>query len=219
MGNTSFRCAIVCVGSLVGIAHIGIVGHLINHINRISTNHVETVTSLTKEYSEKYSERPQYPDINLPTGKYSSYDVNVNTNGYNIRYNANDPKVMVSGKGLELDKNSKGLFNKYGSEKRSEWRRDEYTMDGYRNLGTNIINGGESENEAKLSAKQIECIKAEGGAESQGAMIGSSIAAGVAPSLIGIPYIGWLATGWATILGRNVGSTVGSEVSSVFNDC
>jgi hypothetical protein len=51
-------------------------------------------------------------------------------------------------------------------------------------------------------------------------MAGSAIAAGVAvPAVINIPYIGWLAAGWATLLGQNVGSTVGSEVGQVFNDC
>ena len=41
----------------------------------------------------------------------------------------------------------------------------------------------------------------------------------LAPAVMNIPYIGWLAAGWATLLGQNVGSTVGSEVGSVFNDC
>ena len=51
-------------------------------------------------------------------------------------------------------------------------------------------------------------------------MAGSAIAAGVAvPAVINIPYIGWLETGWATLLGTNVGSEVGSQVGEVFNDC
>ena len=51
-------------------------------------------------------------------------------------------------------------------------------------------------------------------------MAGSAITAGVVvPAVMNIPYIGWLAAGWATLLGQNVGSAVGSEVGSVFNDC
>jgi hypothetical protein len=51
-------------------------------------------------------------------------------------------------------------------------------------------------------------------------MAGTSIAAGaIIPAVANIPYIGWLASGWALILGQKVGSEVGSEVGSVFNDC
>ena len=51
-------------------------------------------------------------------------------------------------------------------------------------------------------------------------MAGSAIAAGVAvPALSGIPYVGWLAGGWALLLGQKAGSSVGSQVGQVFNDC
>ena len=91
-------------------------------------------------------------------------------------------------------------------------------MDGTRNLGGAVLDG-----EGK-SAKDIECIVADAGARSQGAMAGSAIAAGVAvPAVVGIPYVGWLAGGWALLLGQkagsSLGSTVGSTVGSVFNDC
>ena len=70
------------------------------------------------------------------------------------------------------------------------------------------------------SAGDVECIVADAGARSQGAMAGSAITAGVVvPAVVNIPYIGWLAAGWATLLGQNVGSAVGSEVGQVFNDC
>jgi len=86
-------------------------------------------------------------------------------------------------------------------------------MDGTRNLG------GATGEEGK-SAKEIECIVADAGARSQGAMAGTSIAAGVGvPAVIGIPYVGWLAAGWVSLLGGKVGSTVGSTVGSVFDDC
>jgi len=51
-------------------------------------------------------------------------------------------------------------------------------------------------------------------------MAGSSIAAGVGvPAVIGIPYVGWLAAGWMTLLGQNVGSEAGSIVNSAISDC
>ena len=87
-------------------------------------------------------------------------------------------------------------------------------MEGVRNMG-----GAATPGEGK-SAKDVECIVADAGARSQGAMAGSAITAGVVvPAVVNIPYIGWLAAGWATLLGQNVGSTVGSEVGQVFNDC
>ena len=87
-------------------------------------------------------------------------------------------------------------------------------MEGTRNMG-----GATVDAEGK-SAKDVECIVADAGARSQGAMAGSAITAGVVvPAVVNIPYIGWLAAGWATLLGQNVGSAVGSEVGQVFNDC
>ena len=97
---------------------------------------------------------------------------------------------------------------------RTEFRRDQFTMDGVRNLG------GESTETGKLNAKSEECIVADAGARSQGAMAGSAIAAGVAvPAVSSIPYVGWLAGGWALLLGQQAGSEIGSQVGSAFNDC
>ena len=88
-------------------------------------------------------------------------------------------------------------------------------MDGARNLG-----GGTVDPEGKLNAKTEECIRADAGARSQGAMAGTAISAGlIVPSVSNIPYIGWLASGWALLLGQKVGSDLGSEVGQVFNDC
>ena len=193
MNKSPFKWVVISVGGVIAVAHIGVLGHLL-------------------DMNKKYADRPQYPSINLPTGEYSSYDVNVNREGYSIRYNANDPRVLTSERSLDLDKEKKGLFGG-GTEKRTEWRRDEYTINGTRNIG------GGADEEGKLSAKDVECIKAEGGAQAQGAMVGTSIAASAAPMLTGIPYIGWLAVGWANLLGQRAGSSVGSEVSSILNDC
>ena len=88
-------------------------------------------------------------------------------------------------------------------------------MDGVRNIG-----GAADTTEGKLSAKDAECLVADAGARSQGAMAGSAIAAGVAvPAVASVPYVGWLAGGWALLLGQKAGSELGSQVGSVFNDC
>ena len=183
------------VGVLLGVAHIGALGHL------IKTN-------------ETYASRPQYPAINIPDGKYTSYEVDITKDGYRIRYKANDPKVLSSEREMDSYSKKKGLFGG-GTSIRQEYRKDEYTMEGSRNL-----NGGTLEDEGKISAKQLECIKAQGGAESQGAQVGSSLATGLAaPALVSIPYVGWLAAGWATLLGQKVGTAAGAGVGSMFNDC
>ena len=180
----------LALGALVGIAHIGVLGHLLN------------------------ATRPQYPVINFPTGDYSSYKVEATKDGYKIEYKANDPRVLESERSLQLDQDKKGFFGG-GTTRRREYRTDQFTMDGTRNLG-----GGALDAEGKLGAKSEECIRADAGARSQGALAGTSIAAGaLVPAVVGIPYIGWLAAGWVTLLGGRVGSDLGSQVGSVFNDC
>ena len=181
------------VGVIVGIAHIGILGHLLNR--------------------ESETKKLQVPVINIPGGDYSSYEIDAGPDGYKIRYRANDPKILSSERGLDLDKSKKGFLGGSSSEKRNEYRRDEYTMEGTRNMG------GATTDEGK-SAKDIECIVADAGARSQGAMAGTSIAAGlVVPAVASIPYVGWLASGWALLLGQQAGSELGSQVGQVFNDC
>tara|TARA_B100000902_G_scaffold248791_1_gene235429 strand:- start:749 stop:1372 length:624 start_codon:yes stop_codon:yes gene_type:complete len=180
------------LGGLFAFAHIGLLGYLID----------------TKPQVQ------EPPTFNLPRGPYSSYKIKAGKDGYEIEYRANDPKVLESERSLNLDKEKRGWFGG-GTEKRDEYRRDQYTMNGTRNIGGGAVGDGEGK-----SAKDIECIVADAGARSQGALAGASIATGaVAPMLVGIPYIGWLASGWAVLLGQRMGSNIGSEVGSVFNDC
>ena len=185
--RSPIKTAGLALASLVGIAHIGALGHLLN--------------------------RPQYPIINFPSGDYSSYKVEATKDGYKIEYKANDPAILNSERQLRLDQKKGGLFGG-GVELRREYRNDQYTMDGARNLGGAVDGTG------KTGAKSEECIRADAGARSQGALAGTSIAAGaLVPAVVGIPYIGWLAAGWVTLLGGRIGSNVGSQVGQVFNDC
>ena len=181
----------IVAGSIFAISHIGLLGYVLRPQQSVQ----------------------EPPTFNIPHGPYSSYKIKAGKDGYEIEYRANDPKVLESSKSLTLDKQNKGWFG--GSdEKRTEFRRDQFTMDGTRNMG------GVNTSEGKSSAKTAECIAADAGARSQGAMAGSAIAAGVAvPAVASIPYVGWLAGGWALLLGQKAGSELGSQVGSVFNDC
>ena len=188
------KWVVIGAGALFGIAHIGLLGYVAN--------------------KPKQPEIPQVPTINIPRGTpYSSYKVEASKEGYRIEYKANDPAILESHRSLDLNQEKKGMFGGK-SEQRSETRYDQYTMDGTRNIG------GGATTEGGKSAKDIECIVADAGARSQGAMAGSAIAAGVAvPDVASIPYVGWLAAGWATLLGQNIGSAAGSTVNSMISDC
>ena len=191
--NNKIKIAAGVVGGAFALAHIGLLGYVIHR--------------------PKQPRVPQVPTIQIPQGTpYSSYKLEATKDGYSIEYKANDPAILESHRSLNLDKDKKGMFG--GShERRTEYRSDQYTMDGTRNMG------GATTEEGK-SAKDIECIVADAGARSQGAMAGSAIAAGVAvPAVASVPYVGWLAGGWALLLGQKAGSELGSQVGQVFNDC
>ena len=186
---STFKIFIGTVGALFAVSHIGLVGYLMR---------------------QPY----QVPSINIPKGDYSSYELNAGPDGYSVKYKANDPAILESDRSLELDKHKRGWFGP-STEMRREYRRDQYTMDGARNLG-----GGAVDAEGKSLAKTEECIRADAGARSQGAMAGTAISAGlVVPAVSSIPYVGWLAGGWALLLGQQAGESIGAEVGSVFNDC
>ena len=186
----SYKGVAIALGGLFAASHIGLLGYVLR--------------------PETSVQEP--PTINIPRGPYSSYKIQAGKDGYTIEYRANDPKVLESESSLDLDKYKKGLFGG-GSEQRREYRRDQYTMEGVRNMG------GATTSEGK-SAKDIECIVADAGARSQGAMAGTAISGGlIAPAVASIPYIGWLAGGWALLLGQQAGSAIGSEVGSMLNDC
>ena len=182
----------LALGALVGISHIGLLGYVLRPQENVH----------------------QPPTIKIPHGPYSSYRIKAGKDGYEIEFRADDPKVLESERSLDVDKSKQGWFGG-SSEKRNEYRRDQYTREGTRNMGGAITQGEEGK-----SAKDIECIVADAGARSQGAMAGSAIAAGVAvPALASVPYVGWLAGGWALLLGQKIGSEAGSQVGQVFNDC
>ena len=143
-----FKVVVGTVGAVFAVAHIGLLGYV---VRRPEPPRV-----------------PQVPTINIPSGDYSSYKLKATKDGYEIEYKANDPAILESSKSLTLDKEKKGLFGG-GTEKRTEFRRDQFTMDGTRNIGGNV-----SDAEGKSNAKSAECIAEDAGARSQGCLLYTS---------------------------------------------
>ena len=192
MTKPSIKTIAVVAGSLLAISHIGLLGYVLRPHHRVQ----------------------EPPAFNIPNGPYSSYKIKAGKDGYEIEFRSDDPKILESSRSLDLDKSKSGFFGG-SSEQRTEYRRDQYTREGTRNMG-----GGEIGELGKTGGVSAECIAADAGARSQGAMAGSAIAAGVAvPALASVPYVGWLAGGWALLLGQKAGSELGSQVGTVFNDC
>ena len=153
------------------------------------------------------SRQQKFPVVNLPIGPYTSYQVEANKNGYRINYRANDPKVMH----VERDIKTKGGFLGLGNN--TSTIKEEYTMDGsqhLRNISTSI-----SEN-----AKSEACIEAIGAGKGTGKMVGAGVGASVAPSLTGIPFVGWVIAGAATMMGMDAGSDIGGSMAeSISKQC
>ena len=163
------------LGGLLGLSHLGMIGIIANR----------------KPLSK-------FPQLNIPVSEYTSYDVEAGVDGYRIRYNANDPKTMITTKNVS---GGGGLFSKGQSTEIYQ----EYTMDGAihhdgpvstRNawIDPSALTG---EGEKKLSAKTIECIKARGSGEGTGRMVGGSVGASVGSGLTSIPFVGWVLAGAA----------------------
>jgi len=146
------------------------------------------------------------PSINLPVGPYTSYEAEVGRDGYRIRYKANDPKVMR----VERDSNTKGGFLGLANNKVKVV--EQYTMDGAVHNKPITVKEGNGKSEA--------CIKAIGGAEGTGRLVGSSIGASAAPALSNIPFVGWVAAGWVTMFSGNQGAEIGGQMAEDLNkDC
>ena len=167
----------------------------------IGLSHIGMIGSLSNRESK-------LPSINLPVGPYTSYKADVSHNGYYIEYKANDPKVLR----VERDIKKKGGF--LGLANNIEKVTEQYTMDGAVHTKPN------STSTPIADGKSEACIKAIGGAEGTGRLVGSSIGASAAPSLANIPYVGWVAAGWVTMFGGNQGADIGGQMAEdLSKDC
>ena len=169
------------LGAFLGVSNMGLMGALIN--------------------------KGSLPVVDFPVGSYTSYEMEATKDGYKIRYNANDPKVMI--KTENIVKPSGGLFNKSTT---TVDLYEEYTMNGKVHL-----DGGDDA--SKLTAKEIACIKAEGAGRSTGGIIGASVGAQAVPALSNIPIIGWGAGGWATMFGQKTGANLGGDIAKAIEGC
>ena len=150
--------------------------------------------------------RTSFPRLDLPIGEYTSYSVEAGKEGYRINYRSNDPLVMGVRKNIDRPAGFLGL-----GKSKTQFE-EQYTMDGSRHL--------QHRSSGKLSAARIKCIKAAGGGESTGKIVGGSIGAAVGTSgLASVPYVGWVLAGAATMLGMEQGAEIGGQMAMDFAGC
>ena len=149
--------------------------------------------------------RETFPVVNLPVSEYTSYSVRAGKDGYAINYRANDPLIM----GVRKQVNKPAGF--LGLGKSTTNFEEQYTMDGARHL--------DSDGNPKTEAAEVACIKAQGGGESTGRIVGGGIGASVGTSLASVPYVGWVLAGAATMIGMDQGGEIGGTMAKDFADC
>ena len=195
------KLAALGLGGVVGISHIGMIG------------------MLARRDSSKL------PSLNMPVGAYTSYEAHVSEDGYSVSYKANDPKTMTT----VIERKKKGGFLNLANNTSKEVI--EFTMDGAAHHGGPVstesawidpaalaIQAAANPN-GDLSAKTIACLKARGGGEQTGRLVGSGVGAAVAPSVASIPIVGWLAAGWVTMFGGDQGAELGGDMAESMKDC
>ena len=196
MGKTMQKWLGISLGAVFGVCHIGMIGLL-----------------ATRQSSK-------LPSFNPPVGDYTSYRITANENGYDISYQANDPKTMVITKDIKKKGGFLGLANN------TTQVVEEYVMDGKTNQGgpvsnkrswqdpSTIVKGGSG----GVSDKTVACIEAVGGGKQTGRLVGTSVGAAAAPAVSGIPFVGWLAAGWVAMFGGNQGAELGGNMVSELNE-
>ena len=195
------KIAALGLGGVKGISHIGMIG------------------MLARRDSSKL------PSLNMPVGAYTSYEAHVSEDGYSVSYRANDPKTMTT----VIERKKKGGFLNLANNTSKEVI--EFTMDGAAHHGGPVSTESAwidpaalaiqaaANPDGKLSDKTIACLKARGGGEQTGRLVGSGVGAAVAPSVASIPIVGWLAAGWVTMFGGDQGAELGGDMAESMKDC
>ena len=191
MNNTWKWISIGTVGSLFALSHIGMIGMI--------------------------ARKSSLPQLNMPVGEYTSYKVEASKDGYRVEYRANDPKVMH----VERDVKTKGGFLGLGNN--TVKVREQYTLGGKTHHGGPVSNPttwiDSSARGGELSDKTIACIEARGGGKSTGKIVGGSVGATVGSSLTGIPFVGWVLAGAASMIGMDAGSEIGGSMAESYAGC
>ena len=183
----------ISLGTILGVSHIGMIGLLATRNNN------------------------KLPALNIPVTPYSSYVASVSEDGYKISYSANDPKVMMTTEDVVTPSGFLGL-----SKKKTQ-RVVEYTMDGAEHHGgpvsspTAWIDPSAQGTGQGTSDKTIACIKAVGSAEGTGRLVGTSVGAAAAPTVSGIPFVGWVVAGWVAMFGGEQGAEIGGNMAQDLN--
>ena len=152
------------------------------------------------------SRQQNLPVVNLPVGPYTSYKVEASKDGYRINYRANDPKVMR----VERDIKKKAGFLGLGNNTYEGF--EEFTMDGTQHISN------KPEGSPLDPKKSVACIKAIGGGEQTGRLVGGSVGGAVATTgLASIPYVGWVLAGAATMIGMDQGAEIGGQMAEDLN--
>ena len=186
------------IGVVIGVSHIGMIGMVANR------------------------KGDKLPDLDIPVGPYTSYVVQADKEGYKISYTANDPKTAY----ITKDIKEKGGFLGLATETTKVV--EEYFMDGKINQGGAVSNtrswidnppGLTDAQAQEISAarKSEACIKAIGGAEGTGRLVGTSVGAAAAPTLSTIPFVGWVAAGWVAMFGGEQGANIGGDMAQDLN--
>ena len=144
------------------------------------------------------------PSLNLPVNEYTSYKAKVSMDGYEIEYRANDPKTV--NRISEVKK--KGGFLGWGNNRESII--EQVPVD-------QSLHNTQQQREV-ADARSEACIKAIGGGEGTGRIVGGSIGGAVATTgVASIPYVGWVLAGAATMMGMDAGSEIGGSMAEDLN--
>ena len=150
------------------------------------------------------------PVISPPVGPYTSYVISANKEGYKISYVGNDPKTMYKTTKVKEKGGFLGLANE------TKEIVEEYTMDGDVHIQKRWqANGGGGDSIA--NNKSEACIKAIGGAENTGRLVGTSVGTAAAPAVSGIPFVGWVVAGWVAMFGGEQGAEIGGNMAQDLN--
>jgi len=170
---------------------VGVVGSLfaVSHIGMIG-------------YIATREKEPPLPSLDIPVGPYTSYKVSVAKDGYVISYRANDPKTMYKTTKVKEKGGFLGLANE------NKEIVEEYTMDGDVHIKKQY-----QVSSSTTSDKSEACIKAIGSAEGTGRLVGTSVGAAAAPTVSGIPFVGWVVAGWVAMFGGDQGAEIGGNMA------
>ena len=174
---------------------VGVVGSLfaVSHIGMIG-------------YIATREKEPPLPSLDIPVGPYTSYKVSVAKDGYVISYRANDPKTMYKTTKVKEKGGFLGLANE------NKEIVEEYTMDGDVHIKKQY-----QVSSSTTSDKSEACIKAIGSAEGTGRLVGTSVGAAAAPTVSGIPFVGWVVAGWVAMFGGDQGAEIGGNMAEDLN--